>query len=696
MTKFSIITVTLNNLLNLKLTLDSIFEQTFKDYEIIIIDGGSTEGTVEYLEKIDQINFKFISENDKGIYDAQNKGIKLARGEYLFFLNGGDTFCNKDVLNNISTFINKEDLIFYGDIIIKENKFRSYERKYPEKLTYKYWYDDKFLCHQATIFKSEVFKKYGVYDTTFKFASDYDLIQKVWVHDRAKFRHIPVFIVNYDLNGISAQKDNEKKVLNEYKFIQRKYHFFMVHIIFSFIYNILVPNKKYTIIKIFLDIIFKTLFVLKTIKRIFQEDDSKNSFSLSNTASNKIKILHFSTLEKGGGASGAANRIYKSLKLNSLDSKMVVMHKISNDPEIILGNKRSGLKWFLSLIKSKFKYRYYKNYTQKTKVLHSLQLFSSIDIKKILDLYKPDILHLHWICGNFISIEDLTYINVPIVWTLHDMWSFVGAEHVNFDDSFIDGYDEKKDPINYYTFQRKKEAYKNLKIYPVGVSDWITQKSKSSPLFSNYRFTTIPNIVSTEDFFCEDKRISRSYYGFNQEDIYILFGSDYIDENKGYKYIEDIMTKMEEEKRSNVHFVFFGTIDYKLKFNYIKVNFMGYINNIESLRKLYSSVDLLVVPSKIESFCLVAAESIACGTPVISFDTSGLRNIVIDGVTGYKVKEFSSEKIYDKINQIIEEKKQSKFKSKDLEDFVRKNFNSEIVSNKYENLYKSIIKDSNV
>jgi len=214
--KLSIITINYNNLCGLKKTADSIFAQTYRDFEWIIIDGGSNDGSNEFIESIapkTEANISFwCSEKDNGIYNAMNKGIAKGKGEYLQFLNSGDILHDKDVLKSIEKELRGEDVI-YGDL-----KFVSKEENhvftYPNKLTIHYLLH-RSLGHPATFIKSSLFDFEG-YREDFKIVSDWFAFIK-WFRQGKTFRHFKIIVADFDANGISST--NREKLEEERKSI---------------------------------------------------------------------------------------------------------------------------------------------------------------------------------------------------------------------------------------------------------------------------------------------------------------------------------------------------------------------------------------------------------------------------------------------------------------------------------------------
>lgn len=169
----SIITITLNNHEGLKNTHESLIDQTFQNYEWIVIDGESTDGTVKYLETTNAV---WISEKDAGIYDAMNKGIERANGEYLLFLNSGDYLSDPGILQIIRDVIREENPDFiYGDSFELIRDAKQYKKARP----YTKMDEGMITHHQAMLYKKSLFKDLK-YNTDYKIAADYDLTLKVF------------------------------------------------------------------------------------------------------------------------------------------------------------------------------------------------------------------------------------------------------------------------------------------------------------------------------------------------------------------------------------------------------------------------------------------------------------------------------------------------------------------------------------
>lgn len=193
----SIITINYNNSIGLEKTIQSIISQTYKDFEYLVIDGDSNDGSLEVIRKNQTAIHFSISEPDTGIYNAMNKGIKVAKGDYLLFLNSGDVFNGTTALED---FIMHKD--FSGDIIYGDYQFEEGKKIFPDKLTPLFFIRTS-LPHQSTLFKREVFDEMGLYEEHYTIVSDRAFYIKCFLSDQFVFKHIPYSLSIYDLSGIS-------------------------------------------------------------------------------------------------------------------------------------------------------------------------------------------------------------------------------------------------------------------------------------------------------------------------------------------------------------------------------------------------------------------------------------------------------------------------------------------------------------
>ena len=196
--KLSVITINYNNCDGLRKTIESVVNQTCTDFEYIIIDGGSTDGSVdlikEYAGRIDY----WVSERDRGCYHAMNKGAKIAQGEYVIFMNSGDSFYTNDVVDAFVQGNPTEDVLC-GDMFLSLGCVNYV----PTELTFRYFYEGN-LPHQACFIKTSLQKKYP-YNENLKIVSDYEFFLRILILENGTFRKINKIISYFDFNGISSE-----------------------------------------------------------------------------------------------------------------------------------------------------------------------------------------------------------------------------------------------------------------------------------------------------------------------------------------------------------------------------------------------------------------------------------------------------------------------------------------------------------
>lgn len=205
--RFSIITVCKNASETIRRTIDSVLTQTYTDYEYIIIDAASEDGTADIAYSYVNSQMKIISEPDKGISDAFNKGIKHSSGDVLFFLNSGDYFVSRDVLRNVA-----EDIERFKADIYTYSVTSMMNPQWPEskKAGEAYW-EKSLIPHQGTFVKRNVFLEIDGFNENYKIRMDYDFFYRCRKAGK-KFYCNPVVITHYDVNGISStDKYNFKK-----------------------------------------------------------------------------------------------------------------------------------------------------------------------------------------------------------------------------------------------------------------------------------------------------------------------------------------------------------------------------------------------------------------------------------------------------------------------------------------------------
>lgn len=220
--KVSVITICYNNEADIEDTIKSVINQAYPNVEYIIIDGASCDDTLNIIKKYsDKVN-KLISEPDSGIYNAMNKGIKSATGDFIIFMNAGDAFYSDDVLEKASVYLEKHhNCVFFGDPEFVDQ--RSKEWLYSHRDIDQPTLYNSLICHQCIFYKKTVFDEYGLYDEKYPIYADHDLNLKLLIKNKCRPRYLPFPVAKFKLGGVSTSKEylairseEKKSVLDKY------------------------------------------------------------------------------------------------------------------------------------------------------------------------------------------------------------------------------------------------------------------------------------------------------------------------------------------------------------------------------------------------------------------------------------------------------------------------------------------------
>lgn len=221
MSKISIITINYNDKIGLEKTIKSVLDQTYNDFEFIVIDGGSNDGSKELIEEYqDEISY-WVSEPDKGVYNAMNKGIRIATGDFVIFMNSGDRFNSNTIIAEITPEFNSKFDIYYGNNY-KETESSKRLKTYPEKLSFSFFYSSS-LNHQSTFIRKSLFEKHFYYNENYKIVSDWEFFIYVICHENVGYKYLNKTISVYDFTGISSNPKFSVLLQKEKKISFQKY-----------------------------------------------------------------------------------------------------------------------------------------------------------------------------------------------------------------------------------------------------------------------------------------------------------------------------------------------------------------------------------------------------------------------------------------------------------------------------------------
>ncbi|EGK01924.1 MULTISPECIES: glycosyltransferase family 2 protein [Dysgonomonas] len=236
--KLSIITINFNNADGLRKTIESVISQNQSGFEYIVIDGNSTDGSIEVIkESNNHISF-WLSEADTGVYNAMNKGIKHANGEYLLFLNSGDTLLKDAGLTGIIDKLTGEDIIYYNLEICDTTNNNKFIKFYPDYIDFKYLIEDG-LPHMGTFIKRNTLIDYGGYSEQMRISSDWAFFIDAICLNNASYKHIDDCFSTFYLDGMSSDSQNRQVLTDE-----RNNHIATTYPLYQSVYNGWIEKKQ--------------------------------------------------------------------------------------------------------------------------------------------------------------------------------------------------------------------------------------------------------------------------------------------------------------------------------------------------------------------------------------------------------------------------------------------------------------------
>jgi glycosyltransferase involved in cell wall biosynthesis len=412
-----------------------------------------------------------------------------------------------------------------------------------------------------------------------------------------------------------------------------------------------------------------------------------------------MKPLLISNSDINGGAARATYRLHRGLKNIGVDSQMLVQNKQSDDYTVIcpaskLGKGIGKLKPSLDILPLQL-------YPQRDRSTYSVQWLPDQLTEKVAQI-NPDVINLHWINGGYLKIETIAKFKKPIIWTLHDMWAFTGGCHYNGDCMNYTNscgncpqlHSNKEKDLSRWIWQRKAKAWQDLNLTIVTPSHWLAKCAASSSLLKDMRIEVIPNGLDTKQYKPIQKSVARSILGLPEDKQLVLFGAMSATSNirKGFNLLKLALQNLSQFGwAERVELVVFGSSQPKnspeLGF---KSHYLGKLNDDISLALLYSAADVMIVPSIQEAFGQTASESLACGTPVVTFDITGLKDIIDHQQNGYLARPFDIDDLARGIAWVLEDEERLRKLGVNSREKVEKNFTLEIQANNYLSVYKDI------
>lgn len=376
-----------------------------------------------------------------------------------------------------------------------------------------------------------------------------------------------------------------------------------------------------------------------------------------------MKVLHLSTSDINGGAARAAFRLHRGLLESGVHSRMLVQNKYGNDSFVTgsgsqLGRLVALLKYAVDSMPAILS-RGSRGATFSSAILPDRLARNAARIA-------PDLIHLHWIAGGFIRIETLSHLNMPLVWTLHDMWPFTGGCHYGGECNRYTGScgccpelrSTVENDLSRRIWQRKAKAWQRVPMVIITPSHWMAECARASSLFAEADIRVIPNGINTTLFQPVDRSSARKKLGLPQDRLLILFGamSPAGEHRKGFQYLQSALRELAANGwGERAELLVYGakppekTPDFGMKARY-----MGQVSDDGVLRLINSAADVFVAPSIQDNLPNTVMEAMACGTPVVAFRIGGMPDMIDHGETGWLASPFDHKDLARGIIHVLE------------------------------------------
>ena len=411
----------------------------------------------------------------------------------------------------------------------------------------------------------------------------------------------------------------------------------------------------------------------------------------------KVEIISWSSDK--GGAARASYRLFKALKdyqKEFLSVKMRVNNFNVQEKGLIVPKTNLEIGW--NLLRRYIGLKFQNIQKTSNPAFHSSGLVPCFLDKKINNS-DSEIINLHWFQGEMLSIKAISRITKPIIFTLHDAWAFLGTEHYPNgydDDRYLKGYKKNNRPskshgvdLDRISWLMKKKYWRS-KYNIVCPSNWLANCARESLLMKNWSIKVIPNPVPINVFKKYPKDFSRKIFDLDLGKKYILFGAlkGSNDPRKGWDLLKHALNII-PNKNNNIELIIIGENEPinppKLS---LRINYLGNLQDDQTLALIYSAVDLVLVPSRMENLPQTATEATSCGTPVVAFNCSGLPDVIDHKKTGYLADPFDPKSLNKGIEWILEDRDRLIKMSENCRKKALRIWDSKIIAKEYMSFYK--------
>ncbi len=717
----TIITVCWNSAQTIEQAIQSVLNQTYKNIEYLIVDGNSTDGTVDILHKYeDKIDY-YVSEPDDGLYYAMNKGLELAQGDYILILNSDDWYvpdCVESLLR-ASAESHADFVSGLANYVDADGKFLHLQPNFSFNGA---TYILMPLRHETMFLPRRIYERVGPFDLTYRVIADRVFTNRLY--EMGYTHHlVPRALMNFRNTGVSsanldALRAERRKILaHSFPFLNQE----DIDSLASF--EVLEPNQLETMLKrhahprlshAMADLVADwkrrkhKKWVNADIGTLRAYGASSNKRSRLPLKQRMLRVATFTTFDSGGAGVGTQRRV-AALRFANVDARIYCLFRNSQYPHVFAltanipgvgGMKRSEVLnvWRERTVVTK----------EVVKSIQARELFvtaeSILDFRKYTHLFNgSDIVHMHWMSGMFDFDHSEVLRNRPVAWTLADMNAFTGGCHYS---ERCNGY--QKDCRNcpllgrdgadlaHKIWQKKRDAYAKIRnLHIICPSKWLADCVRESSLFRDRPVHMIPNALPVNRFTPTNKVVARIKLGLPLGKKLVLFGAESLANGRkgGDMLVQSIRHLKKMDQAKDVEGVFFGKARLDLG---ITSHNMGHFSDETKLSLIYAAADVFAFPSREDNAPLTLAEAMLSGTPVVAFRGVGnASELICHKETGYLAHYEDPEDFAKGLAWVLAESRSSKALSRGLRCClaVRKHNDPDVSAARHLQLYQSMLKE---
>jgi glycosyltransferase involved in cell wall biosynthesis len=413
-----------------------------------------------------------------------------------------------------------------------------------------------------------------------------------------------------------------------------------------------------------------------------------------------IRPLLLNSEDSRGGAARAASRLHQGLRRIGVDARMLVQIKHGDDawvagPKTVIGKVLNRLRPAMDLLPV-------LAYPHRTEGVYYPGWLPDGIPSRVQEL-DPTVVHLHWITGGFLNVRSLKRLQLPLVWTLHDMWAFTGGCHY---DEGCGRYRQRcgscpvlasntRYDLSWLSWCRKRRAYRTLQLQVVAPSRWLAQEARTSQLLGGFPVHVIPNGLDLDQYRPVDRGRARELLGLPSDRKLILFEAMTAtgDPRKGFSHLRPALARLAAGWRGQglTAVVFGASTPAQPPDLGMPSVYMGTLGDDVALALLYSAADVYVAPSLQENLSNTVMEVLACGTSCVAFDVGGMPDMVEHRRNGYLARAFEAADLAAGIRWVIEDEARWRELSARARAKIVEEFELEWVARRHLDLYREVL-----